>query len=432
MALHMSRTAPISAPGRTARGGRAGIAARAAGSSRKAALVPVAHGTEEMEAVIVADVLRRAGVDVCLASVESDKVVQCSRGVSLVADATIDSLPSRDFDLIAVPGGMPGSERLRDSGTLSGMLKERETDADRLTAAICAAPQVVLQEQGLFEGRSMTCHPGFISKLENSTEARVEIDLNLVTSRGPGTAFEFSLALVDTLLGEAKAAEVGGPMVLLSETETQALRLGAFAGPVAKGKARVLVPVANGTEEMEAVIMVDVLRRAGLEVVMASVESEKVVTCSREVKLVADETLNACASTSFDAILLPGGMPGATRLGESSLLKRMLADQRESGRLYGAICASPAVVLQANGLLSGNKVATSHPGFIEQLENPSEARVVLDGNCVTSRGPGTAFEFALVCAGALCGGEAKIEEVAGPMVMPSAFSAQGVAEKMFA
>jgi 4-methyl-5(b-hydroxyethyl)-thiazole monophosphate biosynthesis len=180
---------------------------------------------------------------------------------------------------------------------------------------------------------------------------------------------------------------------------------------------KVLVPIADGTEEIEAVCIIDVLRRAGAEVVVASV-GEKEVTCSRGVRLVADKLVSECKADTFDLIALPGGIPGAENLRDSVDLAELLKKQAGAGGFFGAICASPAVVLQTHGLLE-NRQATTHPGFVDQLtSNDSiESRVVVDGNCVTSRGPGTALEFALKLVELLYG-EDKAREVGEPMVLP--------------
>ena len=158
---------------------------------------------------------------------------------------------------------------------------------------------------------------------------------------------------------------------------------------------RVLVPMADGTEEMEAVIIIDVLRRAGAEVTVASV-GELVVTASRGVKLVADLKIEACRDEVYDMIVLPGGIPGAEHLRDSAALTGLLTRQREAGRWYGAICAAPAVVLAHHGLLGPEK-ATCHPAFTELLPDAGRAheRVLVTGRCVTSQGAGTALEFAL-------------------------------------
>ena len=178
----------------------------------------------------------------------------------------------------------------------------------------------------------------------------------------------------------------------------------------------VLVPIANGTEEIEAVCIIDVLRRSGASVTVASVE-ELQITASRGVKLVADKLIGDCLSEIYDLVVLPGGIPGAEHLRDSKELEAILNRQKEEERFYGAICASPAVVLQHHGLLD-QRLATTHPSFVDHLENTDsvESRVVVDGICVTSRGPGTALEFALKLVELLYGVE-KAEEVAAPMVM---------------
>jgi 4-methyl-5(b-hydroxyethyl)-thiazole monophosphate biosynthesis len=158
---------------------------------------------------------------------------------------------------------------------------------------------------------------------------------------------------------------------------------------------KVLVPIADGMEEIEAVCISDVLRRAGADVTVASVDGLQ-ITASRGVKLVADKRIVYCVDNTYDLIALPGGMPGAEHLRDSKALTKMLKRQQEEGRLYAAICASPAVVLKHHNLL-GQRRATCHPGFVKHLDNPEavEERVVVDGTCVTSRAPGTAIEFAL-------------------------------------
>eukprot|EP01024_Parvocaulis_polyphysoides_P064870 TRINITY_DN7553_c0_g2_i2.p2 TRINITY_DN7553_c0_g2~~TRINITY_DN7553_c0_g2_i2.p2 ORF type:complete len:249 (+),score=33.57 TRINITY_DN7553_c0_g2_i2:35-748(+) len=179
----------------------------------------------------------------------------------------------------------------------------------------------------------------------------------------------------------------------------------------------VLVPIADGSEEMEAVIMIDVLRRAGANVTVASVSEHKEVICSRKVQLVADKLIADVVNQQYDLIALPGGMPGADHLQKNAQLTEMLNIQKNEGRLWAAICASPAVVLQGNDML-GNMKCTSHPNFQSRLQNQDHVgeRVVVDGTLVTSQGPGTAFEFALQLIKQLYG-EEKMMQIAGPMVM---------------
>lgn len=179
-----------------------------------------------------------------------------------------------------------------------------------------------------------------------------------------------------------------------------------------------LVPIANGSEDIESVTIIDVLRRAGVDVTVASVHDERTVTAARQTLITADALMNECGATQFDLIALPGGMPGADHLGTSEALQEKLRAQRESGKWYAAICAAPAVALEPNGLLEGRQ-ATAHPGFQSRLSDQDRAgeRVVIDGNCITSQGPGSALEFALALVEALCGRD-KRNEVAAPMVLP--------------
>ncbi len=178
----------------------------------------------------------------------------------------------------------------------------------------------------------------------------------------------------------------------------------------------VLVAIADGIEEIESVCIIDVLRRAGAEVTAASVDGLE-VTASRGVRLVADTLINDCVGKTFDLIALPGGMPGAEHLRDNKELVEMLKKQQHENRLYTAICASPAVVLAHHGLLKGKK-ATCHPAFTDKLPNSgqAESRVVVDGNCVTSRGPGTAIEFALELTRQLFGKD-KALEIAKSMIV---------------
>lgn len=189
----------------------------------KSVLVAIANSSEEIEAVVAIDVLRRAGARVVVASVEDGREVTCSRGVVLVADKLIGECADELFDAIVLPGGMPGAERLRDSVALTELLKKQGHRENAWTAAICAAPAVVLASQGMLDGKRATCHPNFVSKLPDQSEAegRVVIDGLTLTSRGPGTAFEFALQLVEKLFGREKMQQVAAPMVVHSSVIAQ-------------------------------------------------------------------------------------------------------------------------------------------------------------------------------------------------------------------
>ena len=182
---------------------------------------------------------------------------------------------------------------------------------------------------------------------------------------------------------------------------------------------RVLVPLAAGCEELEAVTIVDLLRRAGIEVVTAGLQAGS-VKASRGTVLVPDATLDEALRQEFDAVVLPGGQPGATHLEQDPRVRELLQRMAAKGRTVAAICAAPKV-LAAAGLLDGKR-ATCYRGAIEEAQFPKvklESRaVVADGNIVTSRGPGTAMDFALELVRILAGREARDRVEAG-LLRPS-------------
>ncbi|MBL7115333.1 MAG: DJ-1/PfpI family protein [Kiritimatiellae bacterium] len=158
--------------------------------------------------------------------------------------------------------------------------------------------------------------------------------------------------------------------------------------------AEALILLADGIEEMETVIIVDVLRRAAWNVTMASIDNSE-ITASRGVRLLADKTFDAIDPTDYDVLLIPGGMGGTQRLQKHQGVLEAIRTFSDHAKWIGAICAGP-LVLQSAGILE-EKLVTCHPGVRDQLTAPRESnsRVVVDGRIVTSQGPGTAFEFAL-------------------------------------
>jgi 4-methyl-5(b-hydroxyethyl)-thiazole monophosphate biosynthesis len=156
---------------------------------------------------------------------------------------------------------------------------------------------------------------------------------------------------------------------------------------------RVLVPLAEGFEEIEAVAIIDILRRAGIEVVAAGVGGRR-VTGSHGITVECDVRIEDCSAEGTDAVALPGGMPGAANLGGSGAVRGLLDGVWKAGGMVAAICAAPTV-LNSMGLLEG-KAATSHPEHAHQMTRCDyrQDRVVVDGTVVTSRGAGTAIEFA--------------------------------------
>ena len=170
-------------------------------------LVPLAQGCEELEAVTVVDLLRRAGIGVVTAGLD-DRPVRASRGTVLVPDTTLNDALKQQYDMVVLPGGLPGAEHLDADPRIRGVLKQM-METDRYVAAICAAPRV-LAGMGLLEGRQATGFPGVLDEfdgIEYRSDAVVQ-DGRIITSRGPGTAMDFALALIEQLVGKEKRDEV--------------------------------------------------------------------------------------------------------------------------------------------------------------------------------------------------------------------------------
>lgn len=175
-------------------------------------LVPLADGCEELEAVTVIDLLRRAGIEVVCAGLQPGPV-RCSRGVVLVPDMTLDAALAQDYAMVVLPGGMPGAAHLKADPRILDVLKRMAADG-KYTAAICAAP-MVLAEAGLLKGKAATSYPGALDgqpDIRPSTDSVVR-DGTVLTSRGPGTAMDFALALIETLLGEDTRRQVEAPLM---------------------------------------------------------------------------------------------------------------------------------------------------------------------------------------------------------------------------
>ncbi len=176
-------------------------------------LIPLAQGCEELEAVTLIDLLRRAGIQVVTAGLD-DKPVKASRGTVLIADMTLDAALKHEYDMIALPGGMPGADHLRDDPRIQLCLKSMAAK-NKYIAAICAAPRA-LARAGLLDGKRATSFPGSLddSHVNNLRylEQAVVVDGNIITSRGPGTAMDFALTLIELLLGKHKRQEVEAPL----------------------------------------------------------------------------------------------------------------------------------------------------------------------------------------------------------------------------
>lgn len=158
---------------------------------------------------------------------------------------------------------------------------------------------------------------------------------------------------------------------------------------------KVYVFMADGTEEVEALTVIDLLRRAAVDVVTVSIMGRKQIVSAHGIGIEADEVYGVSEYSDADMLVLPGGMPGTTHLKEHEALCEVLKKQHADGKYLAAICAAPSV-LGFNGLLNGKR-ATCYPGFEEELCGATVCTegVVHDGNCITSKGLGTAIDFSL-------------------------------------
>ncbi len=170
-------------------------------------LIPLAQGCEELEAVTVIDLLRRAEIKVITAGLDSQHVT-ASRGTVLVPDTDLDTALKEDYDMVVLPGGLPGADHLDNDERIKTILIKM-ANSEKFTAAICAAPKV-LANAGLLYNKKATSYPGFLDATNNidiSNDA-VVIDGKVITSRGPGTAMDFALTLIESLVGKEKRDEV--------------------------------------------------------------------------------------------------------------------------------------------------------------------------------------------------------------------------------
>ncbi|MBN1235369.1 MAG: DJ-1/PfpI family protein [Methanotrichaceae archaeon] len=173
---------------------------------------------------------------------------------------------------------------------------------------------------------------------------------------------------------------------------------------------RILVPLAEGFEEIEAMSVIDILRRADVEVVTAGLK-EGLMEGAHKVKVLPDTTLEKIDYRDFDGLVLPGGAPGFINLGNDEHILTMAREMDQAGKVVAAICAAPSVLIKA-GVLQGRRATVSASGKaqVEECAHFSEDRVVVDKNLITSRSPGTAVEFALKLVEVLAGKE-KMEQV---------------------
>ncbi|KAL4445511.1 hypothetical protein ABPG74_004585 [Tetrahymena malaccensis] len=165
-------------------------------------------------------------------------------------------------------------------------------------------------------------------------------------------------------------------------------------------KKRILVPLAPSFEEIEAITVIDLFRRIGADVTVASILNKNeglVVKGANGIQVVCDRHLDEVVNQDFDMIACPGGMPGAQHLSDCQILIERLKKQREQDKYYAAICAAPYVIFEKHGFLNSQIAGTCHPGYADKLSNKSKVdqEVVVTGKCVTSKSAGTAMDFGL-------------------------------------
>ena len=167
---------------------------------------------------------------------------------------------------------------------------------------------------------------------------------------------------------------------------------------------RALITLAEGIDDLHSVTLIDVLRRAGIEVMAASIEGRRILTCARGTRLTADGMLVDVLAQTFDLIVLPGGLPGAQHLAEHQPLAQRVREQAAAGLFYAAIAEAPALALQSYGVLKQRRMTCSET-VSDRLSGCSfvDQPVVVDGNCITAKGSVAALEFALMLIEQLCG-----------------------------
>lgn len=180
----------------------------------KKAYVHFAEGFEEIEALTIIDVLRRAEIPTDMVSVTGQRQVTGAHGIKIVTDTVFEDVDYATAEIVILPGGMPGSKNLQDHAGLAKVLKQKAESKEAI-AAICAAP-MVLGELGILEGKNATCYPGFEEHLKgaNLMDELSVVAGNIITGKGPGAALNFSLDIVKELKGEKMANELAQGMIV--------------------------------------------------------------------------------------------------------------------------------------------------------------------------------------------------------------------------
>ena len=179
----------------------------------KKVIVFLAEGFEEIEAISIIDILRRAEIEVATVSISENKMVKGAHNIPVEADTLFEDVDFTHYDMVVLPGGMPGAKNLKEHEGVKEQVKAFEKE--KHVGAICAAP-MVLGSMGLLKGKRATCYPGFEAELIGAsiTNEAVTVDGNIITGKGPAFAIQFALQLVETLAGKATRNEVSNGLLL--------------------------------------------------------------------------------------------------------------------------------------------------------------------------------------------------------------------------
>ncbi len=179
-------------------------------------LIPLAQGCEELEAVTIIDLLRRAQFDVTTAGLESQPLaIKASRGTTLLPDTSLDEALKTNYDMLVLPGGLPGADHLNDDPRIIRLIQQMAADG-KYTCAVCAAPRA-LANAGVLQDKRATSYPGTLDQMKipgmTYTGEAVTIDGKIITGRGPGVAIDFALALIEALADNKLKQQVEAPLL---------------------------------------------------------------------------------------------------------------------------------------------------------------------------------------------------------------------------
>ena len=360
-----------------------------------------APGCEEGEALTIVDIFRRSELD-CDALGLTGTEIAGANGVTVRCDATFDgSLDA--YDLVILPGGYGGVDAMCADAAFIAELK-RLFESGKKVAAICAAPRA-LDAAGILEGHTFTCYPTVAAQIKHGTfsdDVIVE-DANLITSRGPATAWEFSYRLVEIMGADAEA--VRSRMVFRNAFDTDHRGTDEPEGvvvPKPENTPEVAVLMVEGFEESETAQIMDLLHRVGASVKAYRFQDDEWVRGMQDLVLKSDDVFSQDNVSSADAIVVPGGRTAGAKLIANEEVLATLKAFDEKGKIVAAMC-SGTTVAHAAGVLQGHRV-TGYTGYDQKLTGTdfvADEVAVTDGNIVTSQGPATPYSFAFAIIEAL-------------------------------